>query len=132
MINKIILVGNVGKDPEIRQTQSGGKIASFSLATTEYWKDKESGEKKLKTEWHKIAVLNNSIANMCEKYLFSGDKVYLEGQLQSRKYTGNDGVEKSITEVIVKPFSGTIKIVSSKNKKEKLDDNIDDDIENTF
>ena len=115
-VNKVILVGNVGKDPEIRATNDGAKIASFSLATSESCKDKSTGEYKDKTEWHRVVVFNENIANIVEKYIKKGNKVYVEGALQSRKYTGSDGVEKNITEIVITRFKGEISILDNKNQ----------------
>jgi single-strand DNA-binding protein len=115
-VNKVILVGNVGKDPEIRATNDGAKIASFSLATSEGWKDKTTGEYKDKTEWHRVVVFNENISNIVEKYIKKGNKVYVEGALQSRKYTGSDGVEKNITEIVITRFKGEISILDNKNQ----------------
>lgn len=115
-VNKVILVGNVGKDPEIRATNDGAKIASFSLATSESWKDKNTGEYKDKTEWHRVVVFNENISNIVEKYVKKGNKVYVEGALQSRKYTGSDGVEKNITEIVITRFKGEVSILDNKNQ----------------
>ncbi len=115
-VNKVILVGNVGKDPEIRATNEGAKIASFSLATSESWKDKNTGEYKDKTEWHRVVVFNENISNIVEKYVKKGNKVYVEGALQSRKYTGSDGVEKNITEIVITRFKGEVSILDNKNQ----------------
>src|SRR5687767_11753517 len=98
-VNKVILVGNLGKDPETRTFQSGDKVVNFSIATSESWKDKASGERKERTEWHKISVYNQGLINVCENYLKKGSKVYIEGQLETRKYTDKDGVEKYTTEI---------------------------------
>ena len=115
-VNKVILVGNVGKDPEIRSTNEGAKIASFSLATSESWKDKNTGEYKDKTEWHRVVVFNENISNIVEKYVKKGNKVYVEGALQSKKYTGSDGVEKNITEIVITRFKGEVSILDNKNQ----------------
>ena len=115
-VNKVILVGNVGKDPEIRATNEGAKIASFSLATSESWKDKNTGEYKDKTEWHRVVVFNENISNIVEKYVKKGNKVYVEGALQSKKYTGSDGVEKNITEIVITRFKGEVSILDNKNQ----------------
>lgn len=115
-VNKVILVGNVGKDPEIRATNDGAKIASFSLATSESWKDKNTGEYKDKTEWHRVVVFNENISNIVEKYVKKGNKVYVEGALQSKKYTGSDGVEKNITEIVITRFKGEVSILDNKNQ----------------
>jgi single-strand DNA-binding protein len=115
-VNKVILVGNVGKDPEIRSMQSGDKVASFSIATSESWKDKTSGEKKEKTEWHRISVFNQGLVSIIEKYVRKGSKVYLEGQLETRKWTDSAGIEKYSTEVVLKPFRGELTLLDSKGE----------------
>lgn len=112
-VNKVILVGNVGRDPEIRFTQSGGKIANLSLATSETWRDKQSGERKEKTEWHRISIFDERLADIVEKYVKKGSKLYIEGALQTRKWTGNDGVEKYTTEVVLQRFSGVLTMLDS-------------------
>ena len=107
-VNKVILIGNLGRDPEIRFTQDGTKIVNFSLATSDRWKDKQTGEQKEKTEWHRIVIFNEHIADIAEKYLKKGSKVYVEGQLQTRKWTGNDGNERYTTEVALQRFRGEL------------------------
>ena len=107
MINKIILIGNLGKDPEIRQTNEGKTVASFSLATSESWKDKNTGEKQTKSEWHKIVVFSEGLAKFVENYVKKGSKVYIEGSIKTRKWTDKKGVEQSITEVVLEKLLGT-------------------------
>lgn len=107
-MNKAILVGNVGRDPEIRFTQSGDKIASFTLATSERWKDKTTGEMNDRTEWHRIAVFNPNLAEVVEKYVHKGSKVYLEGQIQTRKWTDQAGQERYTTEVVLQRYRGEL------------------------
>jgi single-strand DNA-binding protein len=107
-VNKVILVGNVGKDPEIRSMQSGDKVASFSIATSESWKDKTSGEKKEKTEWHRISVFNQGLIKVIEGYVNKGTKIYIEGQLETRKWTNKEGVEQYSTEVVLRPYRGEL------------------------
>jgi len=111
-LNKVQLIGNLGKDPDIRATQSGDKIANLSLATSESWKDKQSGEKRERTEWHRVVIFNPHLAEVAEKYLAKGSKVYVEGQLQTRKWTDQQGVEKYTTEIVLQKFGGTILILS--------------------
>jgi len=113
-VNKVILVGSLGRDPEIRHTNSGGKIGNLSIATSETWKDKQSGERKEKTEWHRVVVFDERLADICEKFLKKGSKVYLEGSLQTRKWTGNDGIEKYTTEVVLQRFSGVLTMLDGK------------------
>lgn len=112
-VNKVILVGNLGRDPEIRLTQSGQKLANVSVATSETWRDKQSGERREKTEWHRVVIFDERLADIAEKYLKKGSKVYLEGSLQTRKWTGNDGVEKYTTEVVLQRFSGVLTMLDS-------------------
>ncbi len=116
-INKVILVGNLGNDPEIKTTNNGNKIASFSVATSETWKDKQSGEKQEKTEWHRVVVFNQNLAEVVEKYVKKGSKVYVEGSLQTRKWTDKDGQEKQVTEVIISNFKGEIALLDGKGKE---------------
>ena len=113
-VNKVILVGNLGKDPEIRSFQNGGRVASFSIATSENWKDKATGEKKEKTEWHRISVLNDKLVEVVEKYVKKGAKLYIEGQLETRKWTDKDGNEKYSTEVVLRPFRGELTMLDGK------------------
>jgi single-strand DNA-binding protein len=107
-VNKVILVGNLGRDPEIRSTQDGMRIANLNLATSESWRDKMSGERKEKTEWHRVVIFNERLTELAEKYLRKGSKVYVEGQLQTRKWTDNAGVEKYSTEVVLTRFRGEL------------------------
>lgn len=107
-VNKVILVGNLGKDPEIRMTQDGGKFISFTIATSEYMKDKNTGERNERTEWHRITVFNEHIVEVVEKYVKKGTKVYLEGQLQTRKWTDQQGIDRYSTDVIIPRFRGTL------------------------
>lgn len=106
-VNKVILIGNVGRDPEIRRTQSGDAIANIQLATSESWRDKQTGERKEKTEWHRIVVFGK-IAEVVEKYVVKGQKLYVEGKLQTRKWTDQAGVEKYSTEIILNGFNATL------------------------
>lgn len=112
MLNKVMLIGNLGKDPEVRHTQSGDPVANLTVATSEKWKDKQ-GERQEKTEWHRV-VLFGKLAEIAEKYLFKGSKVYIEGQLQTRKWVAQDGTEKYTTEVKVAGFGGELKMLDSK------------------
>ena len=112
-VNKVILVGNLGKDPETRSFQNGGKVVSFSIATSESWKDKSSGEKRDKTEWHNISVFNENAANFAERYLKKGSKVYIEGQLETRKWQDKDGNDRYTTEVVIRPFKGELTSLES-------------------
>lgn len=107
-VNKAILVGNLGKDPEVRRTQDGRAIVNLSVATAETWRDKATGERKEKTEWHRVVIFNEAIAKVAEQYLKKGSKVYLEGQIQTRKWTDKDGNEKYSTEVVLQGFNATL------------------------
>lgn len=113
-LNKVMLIGNLGADPIIRQTQDGKRLAQLSLATSETWKDKNTGEKKDKTQWHRIVIFNDGLAGVVESYLKKGSKVYIEGQLQSRKYTDKEGVEKYTTEIVLANYNGTLTMLDSK------------------
>lgn len=115
-INKVILVGNVGQDPEIRSTQDGREIANFSLATTDSWKDKNTGEKKDKTEWHRIVVFSSGLAGIVKNYVKKGSKLYIEGSLQTRKWTDKDGAEKYTTEIVLQNFNSTLQILDSRDR----------------
>lgn len=120
-VNKVILIGNLGKDPEIRSFQNGGRVASFSIATSESWKDKTSGEKKEKTEWHRVSVFNEHIVGVVERYLKKGAKVYIEGQLETRKWTDKEGQEKYTTEVVLRPFRGELTMLSSSDEQPSIE-----------
>ncbi len=112
-VNKVILVGNLGKDPEIRSFPNGGRVANFSIATSESWKDKTSGERKERTEWHRISVLNDALVGVVEKYVKKGSKLYIEGQLETRKYE-KDGRDVYTTEVVLRPYRGELTMLDSK------------------
>ena len=114
-VNKVILVGNLGRDPEVRYAQSGSKIVNLSVATSESWKDRETGERREKTEWHRVVIFNDRLADVAEQYLRKGAKVYLEGQLQTRKWTGNDGIEKYSTEVVLQRYRGELTMLDSRS-----------------
>jgi single-strand DNA-binding protein len=113
-VNKVILIGNLGRDPEVRSTQDGMKIVQLSIATSESWKDKSSGERKDKTEWHRVVIFNERLAETAEKYLRKGAKVYIEGQLQTRKWTDKDGAEKYTTEVVLSRFRGELTMLDGR------------------
>lgn len=114
-VNKVILIGNLGKDPEIRSTQNGSRIANLTLATSESWKDKATGERKEKTEWHRVSIYNDNLVGIVERFLHKGSKVYLEGQLETRKWTDKDGIEKYTTEVVLRQFGGTLTMLDGAN-----------------
>ena len=113
-VNKVILVGNLGKDPEIRRTQDGRPIANLSVATSESWRDKATGERKEKTEWHRVVIFNEGLAKVAEQYLKKGAKVYVEGALQTRKWTDQAGVEKYSTEVVLQGFNSTLTMLDGR------------------
>lgn len=114
-VNKVILIGNLGRDPEIRFTQEGLKVASFSVATGESWKDKATGEKRDKTEWHRVVVMNERLSDIAEKYMKKGSKVYIEGQLQTRKWNDASGQERYTTEILLSRFKGDITLLDSRS-----------------
>jgi single-strand DNA-binding protein len=107
-VNKVILVGNLGRDPEIRSTQDGTRVANLSVATSESWRDRNSGERKERTEWHRVVIFNDRLVEIVEKYLKKGSKIYLEGALQTRKWTDNSGQERYSTEVVLQKFRGEL------------------------
>lgn len=113
-VNKVILVGNLGKDPEVRMTQGGAKIVSFTLATSDTWNDRASGERRERTEWHRVVVFNERLADVAERFLHKGRKVYLEGSLQTRKWTDQAGQERFTTEVIIDRFRGELTLLDSR------------------
>lgn len=114
-INKVMLIGNVGRDPEIRATQDGREIANIALATSESWKDKNTGERKEKTEWHRVVIFNDGLVNVVKNYVKKGAKLYIEGALQTRKWTNKDGVEQYSTEVVLQGFGGTLTMLDGKS-----------------
>ena len=114
-VNKVIIVGNLGRDPEVRSFANGGKVVNFSVATSETWRDKASGERKERTEWHRISVLNENLAKIAEQYLKKGSKVYIEGQLETRKWTDQSGAEKFSTEVVLRPYRGELTLLDSRD-----------------
>jgi len=113
-VNKVILVGNLGKDPEIRRTQDGRPIANLSVATSETWRDKNTGERKEKTEWHRVVIFNEGLCKVAEQYLKKGAKVYIEGQLQTRKWTDQSGAEKYSTEVVLQGFNSNLTMLDGR------------------
>jgi len=121
-LNKAILIGYLGKVPEIRSFQNGGRAANFSIATSESWKDKESGERKERTEWHRISILSDGLVTVAEKFLGKGSKVYIEGQLETRKWTDRDGIERYTTEVVLRPYSGELILLDRKEEAPGIED----------
>jgi len=120
-LNRVTLIGNLGKDPEVRSFQNGGRVANFSIATSERWKDKSTGEKREQTEWHNIVIKNQHLVGVVEKYLEKGSQVYVEGQLKTRKWKDKEGKDHYTTEVVVAPFHGEIKLLDGA-KREAADD----------
>jgi len=114
-VNKVILIGNLGRDPEIKQMPSGSSLANLSIATSETWRDKASGERKEKTEWHRVVVFNEGLVKICEQYLKKGAKVYLEGALETRKWQDKDGNDKYSTEVVLRNFNATLTMLDGRN-----------------
>src|SRR4051812_17121313 len=114
-VNKVILVGNLGKDPEIRRTQDGRPIANLSVATSETWRDKGTGERKEKTEWHRVVIFNEGLCKIAEQYLKKGAKVYIEGQLQTRKWTDQSGADKYSTEVVLQGFNSALTMLDGRS-----------------
>jgi single-strand DNA-binding protein len=112
-VNKVILVGNLGKDPEVRTTQDGEKVVNLSLATSETWRDKSSGERRERTEWHRVVIFNERIGDVAERFLHKGRKIYLEGSLQTRKWTDQSGLDRYSTEVVIGRFKGELVLLDS-------------------
>ncbi|MFN3892618.1 MAG: single-stranded DNA-binding protein [Beijerinckiaceae bacterium] len=115
-VNKVILVGNLGRDPEVRRMNSGDAVVNFSLATTESWRDKASGERRDRTEWHNIVIFNENLGKIAEQYCKKGSKVYIEGQLQTREYTDKDGNQRKVTEVVLQRFRGELTLLDSRGR----------------
>lgn len=115
-LNKVLLIGNVGKDPEVRQSADGRKVVNITVATSETWKDKTTGEKKEATEWHRVVVFNQGLAGIVEQYVRKGSKLFLSGSLRTRKYTGQDGVERYTTEIVLGAYDGEIILLDSARK----------------
>lgn len=115
-VNKVILVGNLGRDPEIKQLPSGGSLANLSIATSESWRDKSSGERKEKTEWHRVVIFSEGLVRICEQFLRKGSKVYLEGQLETRKWQDKDGNDRYSTEVVLRNFNSSLQMLDGRNE----------------
>ena len=114
-VNKVILIGNLGKDPEIRTFPNGGKVCNFPIATSETWKDRSTGERQERTQWHNIAIFSEPISNVAEQYLKKGSKIFLEGQLETRKWQDQSGNDRYSTEVVVRPFNGSLTMLDSRS-----------------
>ncbi len=121
-VNKVILVGNLGRDPEVRRMNSGDSVVSFSLATTESWRDKATGERKDRTEWHNVVIFNENLGKIAEQYCKKGSKVYLEGQLQTREYTDKEGNQRKTTEVVLQRFRGELTLLDSRGSRGDFSD----------
>jgi single-strand DNA-binding protein len=113
-VNKVILVGNLGRDPEVRTMQNGGRVANLSLATSETWRDRQSGERREKTEWHRVVIFNENLVDVAEKYLRKGSKIYVEGQLQTRKWQDQSGQDRYTTEVVLQRFRGDLTMLDGR------------------
>ncbi|MEO0378749.1 MAG: single-stranded DNA-binding protein [Pseudomonadota bacterium] len=113
-VNKVILIGNLGRDPEVRTFQNGGKVCNLRIATSETWKDRNTGERKERTEWHSVAIFSEPLARVAEQYLRKGSKVYLEGQLETRKWQDQSGQDKYSTEVVLRPYSSTLTMLDGR------------------
>ena len=118
-VNKVILIGNLGRDPEVRHTQAGDPIVHLNVATSESWKDRESGERRERTEWHRVVIFNENLGRIAEQYLKKGSKVYLEGQLQTRKWTDQSGVDKWTTEVVLQRYRGELTMLDGRRDAER-------------
>lgn len=113
-VNKVILVGNLGRDPEVRSFQNGGRVANLRIATSETWKDKQTGERKERTEWHTVAIMADGLVGIAEKYLRKGSKVYIEGQLETRKWQDQSGADRYSTEVVLRPYNGSLVLLDGR------------------
>ena len=120
-LNKVMLIGNLGRDPEVRSFQNGSKVVNLRIATSETWRDKASGERKEKTEWHSVAIFNEPLAKVAEQYLRKGSTVYLEGQLETRKWQDQSGADKFTTEIVLRPFNSALTILGGKPEGQKSD-----------
>lgn len=125
-INKVILVGNLGADPEVRATQDGREICNLRVATSESWKDKNTGERREKTEWHRVVIFNDNLTRVAKEYLRKGSKIYIEGQLQTRKWTNKDGIEQYSTEVVLQGFNGNLTMLDKPDRGARAESGGDD------
>ncbi|MGL4310661.1 MAG: single-stranded DNA-binding protein [Paracoccaceae bacterium] len=115
-VNKVIIIGNLGRDPEVRSFQNGGKVCNLRIATSESWRDKNSGERKERTEWHSVAILNENLVKIAEQYLRKGSKVYIEGQLETRKWQDQSGADRYSTEVVLRPYRGELTLLDGRGE----------------
>ena len=120
-VNKVIIVGNLGRDPEIRTFQSGGRVANLTIATSESWKDKATGERKERTEWHRVVIFNEHLVKIVESYVKKGSKIYIEGQLETRKWQDQSGQDRYATEIVLRPFNGSLTLLDSKPQNQAQD-----------
>lgn len=118
-VNKVIIIGNLGRDPEVRNFPNGGKVVNLRIATSETWRDKASGERKERTEWHSVAIFNEALAKVAEQYLHKGSTVYIEGQLETRKWQAPNGEDRYSTEVVLRPFNGALTLLGGKADGER-------------
>ena len=125
-LNKVMLIGRLGQDPEVRNTQDGRSLCTFSIATSESWNDKNTGEKREKTEWHRVVVFNEGLVNIIQQYVKKGSNVFIEGQLQTRKWEDKDGIEKYTTEIVLQGFNSTFKMLDNRNSG-SVDNNFSQD-----
>jgi len=123
-VNKVILIGNLGQDPEVKSFQNGGRIANLRIATSEQWKDKATGERKDRTEWHNVTIFNEALGRIAEQYCKKGSKVYLEGQLQTREYTDKDGNQRKATDVVLQRFRGELTLLDGRSREGGGDDRV--------
>ena len=123
-VNKVIIMGNLGKDPEIRTFTNGGRVCNFSVATSESWRDRNTGEKNERTQWHNISILSEPLVNIAEKFLKKGSKVYLEGQLETRKWQDNSGSDRYSTEIVLRPYKGEITLIDNKTDSNMTNETI--------
>lgn len=121
-VNKVIIVGNLGRDPEVRTFQNGGRVVNLRIATSDIWKDKDSGERKERTEWHSVAIMNEPLSKIAEQYLRKGSTVYIEGQLETRKWQDQSGADKYTTEIVLRPFRGELTLLGGKPDGQRQDD----------
>ena len=131
-VNKVILLGNVGKDPEIRTMNNGNEVALFNLATSDYWKDKTTGERKEKTEWHRVVVYSQGLVNIIKNYVKKGTKLYLSGSIQTRRWVDAQGVDKHATEIVLQGFTAELQILDPKTKSSNGSDNFDEEYYNSI
>lgn len=118
-LNKVMLIGNLGNDPEVRSMQNGGRVCNLSIATSETWKDKNTGERREKTEWHRVVIFNDGLVSVCENYLRKGSKVFIEGQLETRKWQDQNGQDRYSTEIVLKAFNGTLTMLDGRNDNQQ-------------